>query len=118
MMPGASASGDVVVNARGPARANDLVYARRKIDSVQRVVPARLRAAQVDLVIHGASAHERSAFVKAQLDLDGTIVCAHASAATVAEAVDLVEKQLRQQVQLAVRAPKSTPGLTEGDVRP
>jgi len=98
-MDGANTNGDVVINARGPARANDLAYARRKIGSVQRLALGRVRAATVDLMIQADPAHDKHASVRAELHLDETVVRAHASGATLTEAVDLLEARLQQEMQ-------------------
>jgi hypothetical protein len=102
VMDGAKISGPVVVNARGPARASDLVYARRKIGAVQRLASRRVLAANVDLVVHEELGEaQRLASVEAELRFDGTVVRARASAATIVEAVDLLERLLGQEIQRA-----------------
>ena len=99
----ANGTGVVVVNARGPARANDLAYARRKIDSVQRLALEPARSAKVDLVVQPALAGEPVA-AHAELHFASAVVRAYAAAATVAEAVDLLATRLRHELRRAAVA--------------
>jgi ribosome-associated translation inhibitor RaiA len=90
---------DVVVQARGAVSEAERAYARDKIERVERVAPAPVRFARVDLTVHADPARERPAFAKAELDIDGRIVRAHVAAPTLREAIDQLEVRLRDRVE-------------------
>ena len=87
-MQGAVTEGGVVVHASGPATPRDLAYARRKVASVLPLAPDAVLFAKADLVVHADPARAQPVFAKAELDLDGFFVRAHATGSTAAEAVD------------------------------
>ena len=55
--------------------------------------------ARVDLTAHSDPAREHPAFAKAELDVNGQVVRAHVAAATMFEAVDLLEARLRERLE-------------------
>ncbi len=55
--------------------------------------------ARVDLTAHADPARERPCFAKAELDVNGQVVRAHAAAATMFEAIDLLERRLRERLE-------------------
>jgi hypothetical protein len=57
--------------------------------------------ARIELTEHGDQARERPAFAKAELDVNGRVVRAHAAAGTMFEAIDLLESRLRGRVERA-----------------
>jgi ribosome-associated translation inhibitor RaiA len=73
------------------------------IDAVQRLVPEPARTAKVDLVVQPDLAREPVA-AHAELHFASTVVRAHATAMTVAVAVDLLAARLRQQLRRAADA--------------
>jgi ribosome-associated translation inhibitor RaiA len=100
---------DVVVRVHGgPARVSDLAYARRKVASVVRLAPGPVVSARAEVVMHEDPARPRPISVKAEIDVDGDFVRAHATATTVAEAVDLVEAKLRRRIARMAARPSST----------
>ena len=91
--------GEVVVQARGEVSATERAYAREKIDRLRGLAPRPVLFARVDLTAHADPARERPAFAKAELDVDGQVVRAHAAAATMFEAIDLLEARLRDRLE-------------------
>lgn len=94
-----SARGEVVVQARGPVPRADQAYAHDKVAQLRRLVSGPVLFARVDLVVHQDPARERPALVKAELDVNGHLVRAHAAASTVRAAVDLLEARLRERLE-------------------
>ena len=90
---------DVVVQARGEVSAAEREYAGDKIARVRDLAPAPVLFVRVDLTAHADPARERPAFAKAELDVNGTLVRAHVAAATMFEAIDLLEGRLRERLE-------------------
>ena len=90
---------DVVVQARGEVSAAEREYARNKIARVRDVAPGPVLFVRVDLTAHADPARERPAFAKAELDVNGKLVRAHVAAATMFEAIDLLEGRLRERLE-------------------
>lgn len=76
-------------------------YAERKVAEATTVAPEPVLFARVELTMHADPARERSAFAKAELDVNGRVVRAHAAAATMPEAVDALEARLRERLERA-----------------
>lgn len=93
------ATGEVVVQTRGEVSATERVYARQKIHSLRKLAPGPVLFARVDLAAHADPARERPAFAKAELDVNGQLVRAHVAAATMFEAIDLLEARLRDRLE-------------------
>src|SRR5512132_4486155 len=74
-------------------------YARKKVAALAKVTPARVLHARVLLDRAADPAVARPAVAQALLDLDGTPVCARASARRLHEAVDLLEVRLRHRLE-------------------
>lgn len=92
-------SDEVVVFARGNVSDDDRAYAQRKIERVEDLAPGPVLFARVELTAHSDPARARPAFAKAELDVDGRVVRAHAAATTVVEAVDALEARLRERLE-------------------
>ena len=90
-----------MVRTHGAVTTKDVEYARGKIAALTGVVRFPVLFAKVDLVVHGDPARERPASAKAELDLNGRVVRAHATAAAVPEAVDLLQARLRDRIDRA-----------------
>ena len=85
---------EVVVQARGEVSKTERAYAHDKIEHLLSRVRGPVLFARVDLTMHADPARERPAFAKAELDVNGRVVRAHVAAATMFEAVDLLEARL------------------------
>ena len=94
-----STSGEVVVQARGDVTAEERAYAQDKIGRLRRHAPGPVLFARVDLTVHADPARERPAFAKAEFDVNGRLVRAHVAAATMLEAIDLLEGRLRSRLE-------------------
>jgi ribosome-associated translation inhibitor RaiA len=90
---------EVFVQTRGEVTAADCAYARDKVARLRGLAPGPVLFARVDLTFHADPARERPAFAKAELDVDGTLVRAHVAAATMHEAIDLLEHRLRGRIE-------------------
>ncbi len=90
---------DVVVQARGEVGETERAYARDKVDRLRSLAPGPVLFARVDLTKHADPARERPAFAKAELDINGKLVRAHVAAATMFEAIDLLEGRLRERLE-------------------
>ena len=93
---------EVVVHARGPVTSAERAYAQQKVAHLHTLVPGSALFARVDLTAHQDPAREHSAFVKAEVDVNGRIVRAHIAASTMLEAIDLLESRLRERLDRAV----------------
>ena len=89
----------VVVEARGEVSARERVYAQEKINRIVGLAPGPVLFARVDLTAHADPARERPAFATAELDVNGRLVRAHVAAATMLEAIDLLEARLRDRLE-------------------
>jgi ribosome-associated translation inhibitor RaiA len=88
------AIGEVVVHGSGRVSGAAHSYARDKITQVVKRAPRQLLYAKIDLIAHADPARDLHALAKAELDLSGTIVRAHAEAQTMLAAIDLLEARL------------------------
>ena len=91
--------GNVVVHAHGQVSPADHAYAHDKVTRACRIAPAPVLFARVDLEIHANPSRELKASARAELDVNGQIVQAHADATTVRAAIDLLEDRLRAQLE-------------------
>ena len=66
-------------------------------DRLRSMVGAPVLFARVDLRLFSDPARERPADAKASLDVNGSLVRAHVAAATITEAVDLLDARLRER---------------------
>ena len=89
---------DVVVHAHGRVSPADHVYAHEKVKRACRFAHGPVPFARVDLEIHTNPSRELKASVRAELDVDGHMVRAHADAETIRAAIDLLEDRLRDQL--------------------
>jgi ribosome-associated translation inhibitor RaiA len=90
---------EVLVQARGEVSKAERAYAHDKVEHLLRRVKRPVLFARVDLNLHADPAREHGAFAKAELDLNGRVVRAHVAAATMFEAVDLLEARLRERLE-------------------
>lgn len=98
---------DVILESRGPTTADDVAYARRKVAAVGRLARGPVLFVKVDVTVHDDPGRERPAFAKAELDLNGQLVRAHATGSTVTEAVDLLEARLRERMERSAHRAES-----------
>ena len=89
---------EVTVHATGAVTSTERAYAARKVEHLLKVAPGPVLFAKVDLVAETDPARERPAIVKAEFDVNGRLVRAHMAAATMFEAIDLLESRLRQRL--------------------
>jgi ribosome-associated translation inhibitor RaiA len=106
---------EVVVHTGGRVPEDARVYAHDKIAHVLKFASGRVLFAKVDLVAHADPARERSAFAKAELDVNGRMVRAHAAATTMFEAVDLLEGRLRERIERLAHAQEAKHFRHRGD---
>ncbi len=100
-MVGEARSAGVAVVARGDVRDDERTYAQRKVEHLGTLVQGPLLFARVELTAHDDPARERPAFAKAELDVNGRMVRAHATAATMFEAIDQLDARLRERLERA-----------------
>jgi ribosomal subunit interface protein len=89
---------DIVVQVHGEVSATDRSYARTKIARIWQRANAPILYAKVELRRAGDPARIAPAEVKGELDVDGHILRAEASAPTFFEAIDQVDARLRRQL--------------------
>jgi len=89
---------DIVVQTHGEVSATDRSYARAKIARIWQRAAAPVLFAKIELRRANDRARVDPAEVKGELDLDGHVVRAEATAPTFFEAVDQVDAKLRRQV--------------------
>lgn len=95
---------DVVVQAHGEVSGTDRSYARMKIARIWQRAAAPVLFAKVELRRSPNPACDEPAEAKGELDVDGHVVRAEATAATFFEAIDRLDARLRRQlVRLADR---------------
>jgi ribosome-associated translation inhibitor RaiA len=98
MVPTSQQTTDVVVQTHGDVNRWEREYARDKIERLRSMAGAPVLFTRVDLRIFTDPARERPADAKASLDVNGSLVRAHVAAATITEAVDLLEARLRERL--------------------
>jgi ribosomal subunit interface protein len=89
---------EVVVQVHGDVGETDRSYARTKIARIWERAAAPVLYAKVELRRANDPARVDPAEVKGEVDLDGHVVRAEATAPTFFEAVDQVDARLRRQV--------------------
>lgn len=92
---------DVVVTTRGDIGDDEREYGRAKVERLVDLVDRPVLFARLDLDVHGDPAREQPAFAKAELDLDGHVVRAHATASTMLEAIDALDARFRARLERA-----------------
>jgi ribosome-associated translation inhibitor RaiA len=90
---------DVVVRSHGAVSDDERAYAHDKVARAVEQAPAPVLHSKVDLVRHADPSRERPVFAKAELDVNGRVVRAHAAAPTAIEAVDAVDARLRERIE-------------------
>jgi ribosome-associated translation inhibitor RaiA len=90
---------EVIVRAHGSVSTAAHAYAHDKIADLGKFASGPVLFAKVDLVAYTDPARQRPAFAKAELDVNGQMVRAHAAATTMFEAVDALESRLRERVE-------------------
>jgi len=98
MVPTSQQATDVVVQTHGDVNRWERDYARDKIDRLRSMAGAPVLFARVDLRRFTDPARERPADAKASLDVNGSLVRAHVAAASITEAVDLLDARLRERL--------------------
>jgi ribosome-associated translation inhibitor RaiA len=78
---------------------DDREYARRKVARVAERARGPILFAKVDLHDESNPSRSRPAEAKAVLDVNGTPIRAHVNAATVHEAIDLLEDRLLHRLE-------------------
>jgi ribosome-associated translation inhibitor RaiA len=86
--------------SRGEVPQSAMDQAREKVDAVLRLAPAPVLFARVTLALEAAQGIQRPAIAKAALDVNGRAVRAHVAAATLPEAIDLLEAKLRHGLEI------------------
>ncbi|MCI4354643.1 MAG: HPF/RaiA family ribosome-associated protein [Thermoplasmata archaeon] len=94
-----TADGNLVVHAHGRVSPADHAYAHDKVARACRLTREPVRSTRVDLVVHADPARDRPAFAKAEVDVDGQLVRAHAVGGTMHAAIDLLEARLRHRLE-------------------
>ena len=93
---------DVVVTVRGSVAPAEKAHARAKVAHACERVGAPVLYARIELSVHDDPADPTPAAARAEVDLDGHVTRAHAHAATMTEAIDLVVPRLRRRLEQAV----------------
>ena len=88
----------IEVTKRGEVPESAVDYARAKVEHVLLYAHGPILAAHVVLTVAHDPAVQRRARAEASLDLNGTLVRAHAVASDMVSAVDLLEGKLRKNV--------------------
>ncbi len=89
---------DIAVAVHGDVTAADRGYAVAKLEHLAGLGERPARFRRVDLTLYADPARERRAEAKAEVDLDGGIVRAHADAPTMPEAIDALEARMRERI--------------------
>jgi len=119
MVPTSQQATDMVVQTHGDVNRWEREYARDKIDRLRSMAGAPVLFARVDLRRFTDPARERPADAKASLDVNGSLVRAHVAAASITEAVDLLDARLRERlVRLTGRHDARVHTSPRADVRP
>ncbi len=95
MDPFPSGPHKIVVHAHGQVGTADHVYAHDQIARLHQILTGRTTRCVVDLVDHGNGG---GCSARADLEIDGTTIQAHARGATVRIAVDRLEVELRRRL--------------------
>jgi ribosome-associated translation inhibitor RaiA len=89
----------VLVVARGDVGDEERAYAQRKVRRVGALARGPVLFARVELTAHADPAREQRALAKAELDVNGRMVRAHAAGATMFEAIDQLDARLRDRLE-------------------
>lgn len=89
----------VQVVCSGAVEHKSVSYARQKLAAVIDAAPPPVLFAKLKLLQHADPAAVRPAAAEASLDLDGVLVRASAGADTMQEAIDLLERRLRDRLE-------------------
>ncbi len=92
---------------RGDVPDQMVAYARDKLRRIVAHASAPVLDVELQLDHHADPARERPNHVEATIDLDGTPVRAHRSAATMSEAIDRTLTRLRRRVEAATERPQA-----------
>jgi ribosome-associated translation inhibitor RaiA len=87
------------VSAHGGVSAAERAYAREKVAHVARFAPGPVLDADIRLRQEADPGRERPAVAEAFLDVDGRPVRSQVAAATMREAIDLLEARLRRRLR-------------------
>jgi ribosome-associated translation inhibitor RaiA len=90
---------DVAVDARGRVTDEDRAYVRAKVFHLAARAAEPVLYSRVTLTAHDDPARAKPAFAAAELDVNGNLVRAHVAAATMREAVDLLEARLATRLE-------------------
>jgi ribosome-associated translation inhibitor RaiA len=93
------ATTDVVLQCRGDVTPAEREYVEAKISHLPGLVGAPVLFARVVLTQHEDPARERPASAKGEVDVNGRVVQAHVAAATMHEAIDLLDARLRERIE-------------------
>jgi ribosome-associated translation inhibitor RaiA len=88
----------VVLHTRGEVTSADRTYAVEKVTRVLDAAPAPVLHARVDLTQHADPARARPSFATAALDVNGRRLGARVEAATMHEAIDLLQARLAERL--------------------
>jgi RNA polymerase-binding transcription factor DksA len=108
----------VEVVARGAKADAATSYAERKLRRVMAVVGEPVLHASIKLGTAPDPAVERPALAQATLDVNGQLVRAHVAAHTTTEAVDLLERRLRDRLEHRAERKRALRHLTATTVEP
>ena len=89
----------LVVHAHGDTSHVERAYGKDKIAHLVALAPAPVLYGKVDLIAHADPARERPASAKAELDVNGHVIRAHATGSTMFEAIDCLEARLRRRIE-------------------
>ena len=90
---------DVVLQARGDVTVAEREYAEAKVNRLPGLASVPVLGARVVLTQHDDPARERPASAKGEVDVNGRVVHAHVAAATMHEAIDLLDARLRERIE-------------------
>ncbi|HET6865896.1 MAG TPA: sigma 54 modulation/S30EA ribosomal C-terminal domain-containing protein [Solirubrobacteraceae bacterium] len=91
---------DIVVTTRGEVAARSASYAAEKVGRVLDRAPMPVLHVRVELHRHPDPSLQRPSVATASVDVNGQPVRAQASAATMEEAIDLLEARLRRRFEV------------------
>jgi ribosome-associated translation inhibitor RaiA len=89
----------VNVTTKGHVAGAAVEYARQRIAQLAATIDEPILFARVKLAIAPDPARKRPALAQATLDLDGRLVRAHVAANEMNEAIDLLQRRLRDKVE-------------------
>jgi len=89
----------IIMNTRGGVGDAAVAYANEKVSRALAFAPMPVLQVRVELQRHPNPSLERPALAKGTIDVNGHIVRAQATAATMDEAIDLLEARLRRRLE-------------------